>query len=127
MHPPNFSFFILDDEISITDGPVTITVDHAVLMSIVYINHWDSLQPYEREFAVWYQDEILIKGLSSEISFIVDSALIESYNQEKVCEKILNFLRSPTVEDPDLNEIVPLLRCDLFFNFLDNVYLLHIP
>jgi hypothetical protein len=103
MNIRNFSFFILDDEIKIKDGPVSIIVDHAVLMSIVYIDHWDSLRPYEKEFAIWYQEEVLINGLSSGISFIVSPSLIEPYDQENLCKEILNFLRMPPEENFYLN------------------------
>jgi hypothetical protein len=102
MHKRNYGFFILDDEILIKNGPVTITVDHSTLMSIVYIDHWDSLRNYEKEFVIWYQDEILVKGLKSGLSFIVSSSLIEPYDQELLCKEILNFLRAPIEEDSDL-------------------------
>ncbi len=103
MNISDLGFFIVDDEINIKDGPVTITVDHEVIMSIEDTAQWNSLKSYEREFAAWYQEQILIEGMPPEISFIVSSSLIEPYDQEKLCEQILNFLRSPTVEDPDLN------------------------
>jgi hypothetical protein len=99
MHTRDYSFFILDDEICIKEGPVSIIVDHAVIMSIVYLDHWDSLKTFEKEFAVWYQEQILIQGFLGELSFIVSSSFLEPYDQEALCREILNFLREP----PELN------------------------
>lgn len=91
----NFSFFILDGEIDIKDGPVSLTVDHPVIMSIVYIYHWESLAQYEKEFAIWYQEQVLIKGTCSGLCFILDSSVMRPYDQNRVCKEILNYLRIP--------------------------------
>lgn len=101
MYTRNFSFFILDGEIDVKDGPVSIVVDHATLMSIVYLNHWDSLGPNEKNFAAWYQDQILIHGLLPSPCFIVESEILDQYDQDKLCSEIMDFVTIMPIEQDD--------------------------
>ncbi len=91
----NFSFFILDGEIDIKNGPVSLTVDHPVIISVEYPRHRESLAQYEKEFAIWYQEQVLIKGVCSGLCFILDSSVMRPYDQNRVCKEILNYLRVP--------------------------------
>lgn len=91
MHARNFSFFIIDDEINIKDGPVSIIVDHEAVMSVVYFDHWDSLAWHEKEFASWYQNNFLARKFveNCPVAFIVSSVLLEPYDQDGLCKTIL--------------------------------------
>ena len=53
------------------------------------------------EFVLWYQREIY-EGLMPPVQFIVDPSCLDSYDQVKICKELLDFLNSPTIDDPDL-------------------------
>lgn len=114
MNTLDLSFFILSLDIEAIPGFAVIDVDHDVLMNIFPEAH-HLLECREIEFILWYQEQIY-EGLLPPVSFIVDSVSLDQYDQKKVCEAILEFLKSPTDEDSDFFK--PLRRfISAFFYF----------
>lgn len=81
-------------------GFVVINVDHK-LVSSIGIDIYDFLDESELTFVLWYQREIY-RGLFPPVSFLVNPSVADIYDQEKVCKEILDFINSPTLDDPDL-------------------------
>ena len=101
MNNNGFSFFEISDDTGRTLDTASIRVDHEVLMSIKSISDWDSLGAFEGLFAVWYQEQIA-QGMEHSPIFLIVPKLLEPYDQEAICEEIMEMLSAEIFEDPNI-------------------------
>jgi hypothetical protein len=102
--PYDTGFFILSDELTTMEGsPVCIVVDHNLVLSLrIDSDLFQTLGSMQKEFVLWYQEEVYYKTLLPPVTFIVNPSNMKPYDQEKICKEILDFLDSPAFEDIDL-------------------------
>ena len=90
----NISFFIVDP------GGQGLSVDNAVIIGISRKEFW-RLSKNEKDFLLWYLDEIRINGLEGLLIGSSDESL--DMPQEEICKQFMNMIRAKTVPDPELN------------------------
>ena len=90
---PNISFFI------VAPSGVGLIVDNAVVFSIERNKYW-ILSISEREFLLWYTNEVENEGLN--FLHVDGPPDLLDMPQEDICKQYMAMLRAKTIPDPEI-------------------------